>query len=263
MSKQTQTRFLKNALRVAQDIAIASSNITLKYFRQGVTASAKHDNSPVTIADKHCEEFIRKQLHKHFPTHSIVGEEFGKDYSDTSFQWFIDPVDGTRNFIRGLPFWGTLIGLEVEGEVAAGVAHFPLLNTTLIASKGGGCFNNKKQLHVSSVRKIENATLSFGTLRGLLKQQQAPAFLNIVRQAYHNIGDCFGFMYVIMGNVDSASGMIEPSAHPWDLAPIKICIEEAGGRLTDYQGRKTIHGGNAVVTNGLLHKQVLRMLNGM
>jgi len=255
-----QSSQLDEALKVARDIVMASSGITLKYFRKKFDIEKKADQSLVTVADKECEIFIREHLQGTFPTHTFLGEELGEQKADSSFRWLIDPVDGTINFTRGLPFWGTLLALEHEGEIVLGVIHLPAMNQTIFAAKGRGCFNGKERLSVSSVQSLSEASLVFGDLKYFFPQPQNAGFMGLAKKVYHSRGwgDCYGYTPVITG---AAEIMIDPIANPWDIAPMIICIEEAGGRLSDYKGERTIYGGNAVATNGLLHEEVLKILN--
>ncbi len=251
---------LDEALQVALGVVLASSNITLKYFRKKLDVEKKADHSPVTIADKECESFIRSQLQKKYPSHAFLGEELGEQKTDSDFRWIIDPIDGTKNFTRGLPFWGTLVALEHEGEIVLGVIHLPVMNMTIHAAKNRGCYDGKERLSVSRVARLSEAMLVFGDLKHFFPQPQNAGFMELDAKVYcsRGWGDCYGYVPVIAG---SAEIMIDPVANPWDIAAILICVEEAGGRFSDYKGDRTIYGGNAVATNGTLHDEVLRILN--
>jgi histidinol phosphatase-like enzyme (inositol monophosphatase family) len=250
---------LKRFITVARYAAQKGGERALHYFRKGVPIIKKVDRSPVTRADREAEVVIRGILGKAFPHHQLCGEEFGWDKSfSPDFKWWIDPVDGTLQFIRGLPFWGTLLGLEYKGEVVAGVIHHPAISLTLWAGKGLGCYVNGKKTHVSKISKIQNGTLTYGGIRRIAKERYGKKMLNLLKTCYDDrgFGDCFGHSLVIQGMTEA---MVDPIVKPYDVAPIKICLEEAGGKFSDLKGKKTLHGGNALSSNGLVHNQILRV----
>ncbi len=229
----------------------------MKYFKTNVPVIQKIDRSPVTRADREAEKVIRGILGKAYPAHQLCGEEFGWDEKvQSDFRWWIDPVDGTRLFIRGLPFWGTLIALEYKGEVVAGVIHHPALKLTLWASKGQGCYANGERVRVSKIPHLKGGTLTYGGLR-LTPKSYRKRLTDLIAACYDDrgFGDCFGHSLVIQGQVEA---MLDPVVKPYDVAAIQICVEEAGGKFTDLSGQKTLHGGNALSSNGLVHSQVLR-----
>jgi histidinol-phosphatase len=259
MPKNLTSTQLQKALRVARKAAILGGKTALKYFRKNVKVIKKIDRSPVTRADREAEQVIRRELGQAFPTHQLCGEEFGWDKDRRSdFKWWIDPVDGTRLFIRGLPFWGTLVALEYKGEVVAGVIHHPAGDLTLWAAKGMGCFANGKRVHVSKIRDLKAGTLTYGGVR-LVPKSYRNKLIDLIAGCYDDrgFGDCFGHGFVIMGMTEA---MLDPIVQPYDVAAVKICVEEAGGKFTDLKGRPTIHGGNALSSNGLTHGQVLRAI---
>lgn len=212
----------------------------------------------MTRADREGEVVIRAILSKSFPAHQLCGEEFGWDKNVCSdYKWWIDPVDGTLQFIRGLPFWGTLLGLEYKGEVVAGVIHHPAINLTLWAGKGLGCYANGKRVHVSKISRIQDGTLTYGGIRRIAKERYGKKMLDLLKTCYDDrgFGDSFGHSLVIQGMTEA---MVDPIVKPYDVAPIKICLEEAGGKFTDLKGNITIHGHNALSSNGLVHSQILK-----
>jgi len=258
---------LKQFLSVARQAAQKGGQRALKYFRKNVTVIKKVDRSPVTRADREAEKIIRAILHKAFPAHQLCGEEFGWDKNlKADFKWWIDPVDGTRQFIRGIPFWGTLIALEYRGEVVAGVIHHPTMGYTLWAGKGLGCFAdstgtphaNGKRVHVSKIPDLKGGTLTYGGLR-LTPPSYRKRLTDLIATCYDDrgFGDCFGHVLVATGQVEA---MLDPVVKPYDVAAIKICVEEAGGRFTDLKGRSTIYGGNALSSNGLVHPRILKAI---
>jgi histidinol-phosphatase len=211
---------LDRALAVAVEAARAAGEVALKYYRTGFDVTLKADATPVTQADRGAEQAIRDVLVDAFPDVGFLGEEFGA-VGDQQRRWIIDPIDGTKNFIRRLPVWATLIGLEERGEITVGVIHNPVTGELLSARRGGGAYAGGERIAVSAVADLGRATLLHAGLR-------------LLREA----GCCL---------------------KAWDLAPCKIIVEEAGGRFTDFAGRPTIHSGNAFATNGLLHETALAL----
>jgi histidinol-phosphatase len=248
---------LQHYLSVARGAAQKGGQRALKYFRKNVSVIKKVDRSPVTRADREAEQVIRGILGKAFPGHQLCGEEFGWDKNlQSDFKWWIDPVDGTRQFIRGIPFWGTLIALEHKGEVVVGVIHHPAIPMTLWAAKGLGCYADGQRAHVSKIPNLKGGTLTYGGLR-LTPKSYRKKLTDLIASCYDDrgFGDCFGHSLVIQGRVEA---MLDPVVKPYDVAAIKICLEEAGGKFTDLLGKKTIYSGNALSSNGLVHSQILK-----
>jgi histidinol-phosphatase len=248
---------LHRFLAVARHAAQWGGQRALKYFKTGLTVIQKIDRSPVTRADREAEKVIRGVLAKACPSHQLCGEEFGWDEKvQNDYRWWIDPVDGTRQFIRGIPFWGTLVALEYRGEVVAGVIYHPVLKLTLWASKGQGCYSNGTRVRVSRIPNLKGGTLTYGGLR-LTPKSYRKRLTNLIAACYDDrgFGDCYGHTLVIQGQVEA---MLDPVVKPYDVAAIKICVEEAGGKFTDLRGKKTIYGGDALSSNGLVHSQVLK-----
>lgn len=237
-----------------------SEDITVKYFDGKIKHKVKKNNTPVTIADLKCEDHLLRKIKKKFPGHSIYSEERGVKDKSSEFRWFIDPIDGTKNFMRGIPFWGTLLALEYQGEIVMGVISMPAVNEFVYAAKDMGCIYNDKKAKVSKIKKLPETYLIHGGLEYITKQYYRENFFDLAGTAYYSrgFGDCHGHSFIINGRADV---MFDPFVSPYDVAPIKICIEEAGGMFTDINGDKTIYGGNAVVTNGRLHDEVLKILN--
>lgn len=250
---------IKSYLALAYRAALEGGNRANQYFRKNVPVSRKVDCSPVTRADREAERLIRRILGNAYPSHQLCGEEYGWEAQKKSeFRWWIDPVDGTRQFIRGIPFWGTLVALEYRGEVIAGVIHHPAYKLTLKAAKGMGCYANGKRTHVSKISRLKDGTFTYGGMR-LVPSAYRSKLGRLVDECYDDrgFGDCFGHSLVIQGMVEA---MLDPVVKPYDVAAIKICVEEAGGKFTDLSGRKTINGGNAVSSNGLIHSRILKTL---
>lgn len=234
--------------------------ITLKYYSKKIKYRVKENLTPVTAADIKAENFILGRIKEKFPSHSIHAEEHGSADNNSDFKWIIDPIDGTKNFMRKYPFWGTLLSLEFQGEVVLGVISMPVLKEFYIAAKGKGCYMNGKKMKVSKVKKLSDSYLLHGGLNYIFSEPYRQNFVNLVHNVYYDrgFGDCHGHTYIINGK---AEVMVDPHVAPYDVAPVKICVEEAGGRFTDINGKNTIYSGSAVVTNGRVHDAVLELLN--
>lgn len=233
-------------LEEAAVIAERASQVALSFFRQTLLIEVKENGTPVTNADKKTEEFIRAELTKSFPEHGILGEEFGEQRADSDFVWTIDPIDGTRSFMRGIPLFGTLLALIHKGDPVIGIMVLPALNETYLASKGMGTFCNGSRLHVSATKSLENAFVSSGDVScfeaiGKSNYQKALMEKADVARGYT---DCFSHAMVMRGALDA---MIDPVVSPWDVAPLACLIEEAGGQYFTFEGEKT-HLGTSFLT---------------
>ncbi len=249
-------------VEVAVRAARAAGEIALRHFRSGVAVETKADHSPVTEADRASERAIVAVLREAFPDYGFLGEEFGEETGRAPRRWIIDPIDGTKSFVRGIPFFATLIGLEIEGEVVAGVVSAPATGDLLVASKGEGAFDETGQrLRVTGTSRLAEAMVSFGGLKIFRRQGYWAALERLVEATgrQRGYGDYLGSTAVVRG---WSEAMLELDVKPWDLAPLKILVEEAGGRFTDFEGRSTIYGGSAVVTNGAVHEEILAILRG-
>jgi histidinol-phosphatase len=259
-----------NDLALALRLADAADSITLaRYQSIDLIVSTKPDNTPVTDADKASEEAIRALLKSHRPDDGIVGEEFGNDAGGADRYWVIDPIDGTKNFLRGVPTWATLIGLmekQSDGSetVVVGVVSAPALFRRWYASEGNGAFVsvNKaapEKISVSQVSEIKDASISYSDFIGW-NERLAP-FQELMAQAWRTrgIGDFWSHMLVAEGAVDVA---VEPSLAIWDMAALDIIVREAGGRFTNVAGIDGSLGGSGLSTNAAIHKKIVDKLNG-
>jgi len=246
---------LSELTEFAVHLARRAGELTLEYFRHGVEADVKADGTPVTEADRRAEELLRREIGERFPEDGLVGEEFGAAEGGSGRTWILDPIDGTRSFVHGVPLYGVLIGLEIGGEAALGVIHLPALGETVWAYAGGGCWWNGTRVDVSRVSELGRSlvTTSEVPVDGRLDALFAAAG---VRRTW---GDCYGYALVATGR---AEVMIDPAMKLWDAAPLQTVIEEAGGHFTDWQGRPTVHSGDAVATNGLVAGEVLAITKG-
>jgi histidinol-phosphatase len=259
-----------NDLALALRLADAADSITLaRYQAIDLVVTTKPDNSPVTDADKASEAAIRALLKSHRPDDGIVGEEFGNDSGGAQRYWVIDPIDGTKNFLRGVPTWATLIGLiekRSDGSevVVVGVVSAPALFRRWYASEGNGAFVsvNKaapEKISVSQVSEIKDASISYSDFIGW-NERLAP-FQELLMQAWRTrgIGDFWSHMLVAEGAVDVAA---EPSLAIWDMAALDIIVREAGGRFTNVAGIDGSLGGSGLSTNAAIHQKIVDKLNG-
>lgn len=240
---------------------IEAEQIILDYFHnQNFTIEIKADDSPVTIADKTVESLIKTRLHKAFPNHGFFGEEEGADSKDVEFVWSIDPIDGTKNFIRGLPFFSTELALLHEGKVVLGISNAPLLKSRLSAVLGQSAFANDKQIHVSKVAKLANGYVSHGGIKHFANNNILDNLVTISKTAHaiRGFGDSWSFQQVAQGKLDA---MIEARIRLWDVAAHTIIISEAGGSVTNLDSSPVNFDSTKVLaTNGLLHQELLDLL---
>jgi histidinol-phosphatase len=251
---------LKELLDFAVRLAREAGEITLKYFRQSPLTEKKADGSFVTVADREAESFLRRAISNRFPNDGILGEEAGEHRGSSGRRWIVDPIDGTFSFVHGVPLYGVLIALEIDGQPVVGVVNLPALDEIVYAAHGLGCFLKGERVRVSPTAKLEDALL-LATDFGTCKQYGfGPAADELQRRvkARRTWGDCYGHVLVATGRADI---MLDPVMNTWDCAALAPIIEEAGGTFTDWQGNRTINGGNAISTNGALVKEVIRIAN--
>jgi histidinol-phosphatase len=252
---------LRHELRTALEAADAADAVTAPRFRaHDLAVEVKSDATPVSEADRAAEQAIRRVIGDAFPGDGILGEEYGEE-SGSGRRWIIDPIDATVNYVRGVPVWGSLIGLEDDGEIVVGVVSAPSLGSRWWASRGAGSWHNSRRMRVSGTNEIADAHLSINSLKTCLAGDLSEAMLALIDRCdrLRSFGDFWSFMLLAEGAVDV---VVEPVAAIWDLAPLQVIVEEAGGRMTDRSGRRAVDGGNAVATNGLLHEGVLEVLRG-
>lgn len=259
MSDDAQRQEILDILEAAREFAFAAGEVTLRYFGGLVDAESKGDGTPVTLADREAEQLIRERVAARFPDHGVLGEEFPPVNEDARVRWILDPIDGTRSFMRGVPLYGVLIGVEIEGTPVVGVAHFPALGEMVSAGLGVGCYWNGEPCTVSGVARLEDALVTTTDVERILTLPQGPGWRELQRGCgfSRTWGDCYGHVLVATGR---AEVHVDPLLSSWDAGPLLTILEEAGGRFTSLQGEATIHGGSGVSTNGLLHDLVLDML---
>ncbi len=246
-------------LEVAKLVAQEAGALALDYARRGVTAETKADESPVTAADRACEKLIVETILRAFPDDGILGEEGANRESRSGRKWIIDPIDGTKDFVRGIPLWAVLIGLEENGQVVAGAAHSPGQNSLLWAARGQGAWANGSPIHVSSKTGPKESLLSFNGFNKLGVRAFTTALLPWVEQFWgvRSLGGAVDAMLLAQGKTDV---WIEPNAAAWDLAPFQVLIEEAGGIFRSLGGERTIYGGNAYACAPRLEPYVQTLL---
>ncbi len=258
MSRPELIRSLQAA---AERFAREAGELTLRYFGTDLDVEDKTDGSPVTQADREAEGLIRTRLAAEFPTHGILGEEYGLEREDAEVRWILDPIDGTRAFMRGVPLYAVLIGVEVEGAPAVGVAHFPALRETVSAGEGQGCKWNDRPARVSRVSRLDRSLVLTTDVEEILRRPQGAGWRELASEAHtsRTWGDAYGHMLVATGRAEI---MVDPILSTWDAAPILPIVTEAGGRFTDLSGFATIRGGSALSSNGVLHDLARGALSG-
>jgi histidinol phosphatase-like enzyme (inositol monophosphatase family) len=243
----------------AAELARLTGDIALEYFRLGITVEIKGDGSPVTIADRRAETAARDWIADRFPGDGIVGEEFGTARPHARRRWIVDPIDGTKTFIRGVPLWGTLIAVAEGPRVLAGAAYYPAVNELVTAGRGQGCWWNDSRCSVSGVASLETATVLTTDNRFPTSPIRQAAWANLASQALfaRTWGDCYGYLLVATGR---AEVMVDDIVSPWDAAAVEPIVTEAGGVFTDWEGTQTAFGESVVATNLALATDVRAIL---
>ena len=241
----------------ALSLADESRRILRTHFGTNLQVEWKGDNTPVTRADRETEEAIRVRLAKATPDYGIIGEEFGQEAGLIDREWVIDPIDGTKAFIHGVPLFGTLIALLEKGEPILGIIDLPILGERVHATRGGGCFRNGKPCRVSTVHELKDALILDGSATTMERLGHGPAWAGLREQArlHRGWGDCYGHFLVATG---AAEVMADPIVEIWDIAPLGVILPEAGGRFTSFDGNESIRDRSGLSTNGHLHDVVLK-----
>jgi histidinol phosphatase-like enzyme (inositol monophosphatase family) len=244
----------------AARLAREAGEVTLRYFGGRVEHDDKADGTPVTRADREAETLLREGILERYPDHGILGEEFGETNPSARVRWILDPIDGTRSFMHGVPLYGVLVGIEADGEPVAGVAHFPALGETVAAGRGLGCTLNGEACSVSQVDRIEDSLILTTDVERILSRPQGPGWRRLQQGAAFSRtwGDCYGHALVATGR---AEAMVDPVLSPWDAGPLLTILVEAGGSFSALDGTESIHGGSGISTNGRLHETVLAHLD--
>ena len=242
-------------MEAAADVARMAGDFALRHFRTTLAVESKADGSPVTIADRGAERAARAWIEARFPQDGLLGEELGVARPDAARRWIIDPIDGTKSFVRGVPLWGTLVAVVEragdEERVTAGAAYFPALGESLAAAPGAGAWWNGARCSVSRIANIEEATVLTTDEHFRHAPERRAAWHSLADRALlsRSWGDCYGYLLVATGR---AEVMVDGVLSPWDAAPFLPIIEEAGGVLTDWAGNRTAFGGSAIASNAAL-----------
>jgi histidinol-phosphatase len=247
-------------LEVARLIARRAGELALSYQAKGVSPEYKPDASPVTIADKETEKLITSMLAEAFPEDGLLGEEGANKKPENGRVWIVDPIDGTRDFIRGNPLWSVLIGLEVDGVVEAGVTHLAPVDETYFAIRGQGAYRNDSRIRISGISSPSESVLSFNGFNNAHRFPFASRVVDFCSKfwAVRSMGGCVDAMMLAGGR---AEVWIEPVAQPWDLAPLRVIMEEAGARFLNFDGGSSIYGGNCAAFVPALESEVRDFLN--
>lgn len=250
---------LENYYHFCTSLAYRAGQITLGYFNTGIRPDFKPDDTPVTAADRAAETFIRAEIEKAYPTHAILGEEFGETTANGSaFRWIIDPIDGTKSFMRGVPLYAVLIGLEVEGQIKVGAAYYPGTSEMLAAYEGGGTWWNGRRAHVSDVDDLSQAYVCFTNVRNMAKHNREREWQAINEKAFSSRGwsDAYGYLLVATGR---AEVMLDPIMADWDCGPFPVILKEAGGYFGNWSGQVGHTHKEAMATNAKLFPIVSKL----
>ncbi len=248
------------------DLAIGAGDVTLKYFRTGsLQVEAKADDSPVTIADRSAEQWARDEIARTFPDDAVVGEEFSDSVGTSRYRWIIDPIDGTKSFVCGVPLYSTLLALECDGQPLGGVIQIPALGETVAAVVGRGAWYRPsrdaawEKARVSQKKSLEQSALLTSQSDLFARRGAGDAFADLERLCWvsRTWGDGYGYMLVATGRAEL---MVDAICNPWDVAAMLPIMKESGGRFTDWRGVETCRGGEGLGTNGLIHDEVVGIL---
>jgi histidinol-phosphatase len=241
--------------------AYEAGRFTLGYFgTEAARPEFKADDTPVTVADREAERLIRDRISARYPTHAIMGEEYGAvDGTDPDYRWIVDPIDGTKSFVRGVPLYGVLIGLEIEGVCEVGAAYFPALDEMVCAATGEGCYRNGRRTRVSTTRSLAQGIASFTDAASFDEHGRAGAWRRLLSTAGGSRGwsDAYGHALVATGRVEL---MLDPVMNPWDCGPFPPILREAGGYFGDWSGNETIYANEAISTTSILLPKVLSLI---
>lgn len=252
-------------LRFAHDLLDETDRIALRFFGGELTVDAKPDRSLVTQADTDIETRLRERIDAAYPRHAVAGEEFGTAADAGEGRWIVDPIDATHNFVRGIDVFATLVAFERDGELELAVVSAPAMRRRWFAARGAGAHRRveggDQPIRVSRIGSLEDAQITFSTLRGLEEAGMGDGLRRITDAAWRDrgFGDFWGHMLVAQG---SAETMIEYGVKPWDMAAPYLVVTEAGGRMTDLEGRPSWTASNILSSNGLLHDEILALLAG-
>lgn len=251
---------LRELMEFAHRLAWEAGKITMRYYRTGIVPDSKADDSPVTVADRESERYLRSAILESYPDHAILGEEDGlTGDDDAEWKWLLDPIDGTKSFVRGSPFFGVMMGLLHRGKPVVGVINMPALGELVYAANGLGCWSNGRRARVSAIDSLSASLVVATVARGYRDYGKGDAFRRILSecQMFRTWGDCYGYVMVATGR---AEVMLDPVLNPWDSAPLLPILREAGGTFGDWSGRSTADGGEGLATNGHVFDEVVKLM---
>ena len=248
-------------LAAVESLARLTGEVALRHYRSTLSVERKADGSPVTAADRAAEQAARDWVRRAFPEDGVLGEEFGEERAGARRRWIIDPIDGTKSFVRGVPLWGSLVALCEGDNVLAGAAFFPAVDEIVVAAPGAGCWWNGQRCSVSSVNDLAASTALTTDERFTERREYRHGWERLSErvEVSRSWGDCFGYLLVATGRAEI---MCDPVLSPWDAAALQPIIVEAGGVFTDWSGRATAFGGSAVATNQALASETRALLSG-
>lgn len=249
----------EHEMEVCRAVALRAGELALQHAARGVAAEDKSDDSPVTAADRECEQLIVSELRAAFPADGFLGEEGAAEPGRSGRRWIVDPIDGTRDFVRGLPTWSNLIGLEADGEVVVGVCNLPAQGELYWAARGHGAFAGGRRIRVSTIDRRDRAVLCLTAFSNLAHSPLKPTILDYLSGYWtvRSMGGCQDAVLVVSGR---AEAWIELAAKAWDLAPFKVIAEEAGARFFNFDGGSSIHSGNAVICAPFLEAELRELV---
>lgn len=257
--KQSKRESQSTLLQATAEVAQLAARTAMQWYQQAVDVESKADGSPVTIADKEAERVARAWLAKTFPNDGVMGEEFGTERSQAARRWILDPIDGTKSFVRGVPLWGTLVACCEGDTVLTGAACFPAVNEIVVAAQGEGCWWNESRAHVSTISALEHATALTTDERFRDQPERRVQWRDLAARTgiVRTWGDCFGYLLVATGRAEI---MVDNTANAWDAAAVYPIITEAGGVFTAWDGTPTAFGGSAIATNANIARATREIL---
>jgi len=248
------------AMRALEQVVVSAGDTAMKHFRQGVIPEKKPDRSPVTVADREVEQAIRDHVLRAYPQAEFLGEETGRHGDNPGLRFIVDPIDGTRAFVRGFPTWSVLLGIESDGVPVVGIAYMPAEGDLFAASQGHGATHNGAQIRVSKVSPLAEATVTHGCLQQFTAIGVGDALVRLANacDSARGFPDFDGYRQVLLGRSDA---MVDPGVMPYDICAPAVLIREAGGRFSSLSGEETIYGGGAIASNGVIHDELVAALS--
>ncbi len=247
------------AVRALEELVVHAGDAAMQHFRKGVTPEKKPDRSPVTVADRETEQAILEYVLSEYPQAEFFGEETGRHGDNPDLRFIVDPIDGTRAFVRGLPTWSVLLGVEANGVPVAGIAYMPAAGDLFVAVQGHGTTHNGTPVKVSKLAPLADATVTHGCLQQFTDSGAGDALLRLAGacDSARGFPDFDGYRQVLLGRSDA---MVDPGVQPYDICAPAVLIREAGGRFTSLQGEETIYGGSAIASNSVIHDELVAAL---